>query len=129
MGKYDNINLDYNEVGILTSVCNKYKPGYQTFYVQALNPLNYKSNTVSTSSVSSSNIINAEKLKSGKINIGSNIRIEMPKEVARQFPTKFIPPGTRFIISFLGGDINKPVVVGRDYDAYDSESEQPNFEE
>lgn len=129
MSKYDNINLDYTEVGILTSVCNKYKPGYQTFYVQALNPLNYKSNTVSTTSVSSSNIINANKPKSGKINIGSNIRIEMPKEVARQFPTKFIPPGTRFIISFLGGDINKPVVVGRDYDGYDSESDQPDFEE
>ena len=42
----------------------------------------------------------------------------MPKEVVRNFPTKYIPPGTRFTISFLGGDINKPVVVGRDYDGY-----------
>lgn len=118
MSKYDNINLDYSEVGILTSVCNKYKPGYQTFYVQALNPLNYKSNTFSTTKVYSSNIINANKPSSGSINIGSNIRVELPKEVTRHFPTKFIPPGTRFIISFLGGDINKPVVVGRDYDGY-----------
>ena len=43
----------------------------------------------------------------------------MPKEVARNLPTKFIPPGTRFTIAFLGGDINKPVVTGRDYDGYE----------
>ena len=35
--------LGFTEVGILTSVCNKYEPGYQTFYVQALNPMNMKS--------------------------------------------------------------------------------------
>ena len=128
MSKYDNLNLDYTEVGILTSVCNKYKPGYQTFYVQALNPLNYKSNTVSTAHASTSNSINANKPKAGTINYGSNLRIELPKEVARQFPTKYIPPGTRFLISFLGGDINKPVVVGRDYDGYDNESDEPAIE-
>ena len=94
--------LGFTEVGILTSVCNKYEPGYQTFYVQALNP----------------NIINKNKLTTGSVQTGSNILIEMPKEVVRNFPTKYIPPGTRFTISFLGGDINKPVVVGRDYDGY-----------
>ena len=93
--------LGFTEVGILTSVCNKYEPGYQTFYVQALNPMNMKSPIKTTSKVRNPNIL-----------------IEMPKEVVRNFPTKYIPPGTRFTISFLGGDINKPVVVGRDYDGY-----------
>ena len=114
-------DLTYTEVGILTSPCNKYKPGYQTFYIQALNPMNLKSNTKQTVSVKNNNIINKKGITSGKIEVGSNILIEMPKEVARNFPTKFIPPGTRFIIFFLGGDINKPVVVGRDYDGYQQE--------
>ena len=114
-------DLTYTEVGILSSPCIKYKPGYQTFYIQALNPMNLKSNTKQTVPVKNNNIINKKGITSGKIEVGSNILIEMPKEVARNFPTKFIPPGTRFIISFLGGDINKPVVVGRDYDGYQQE--------
>ena len=110
--------LGFTEVGILTSVCNKYEPGYQTFYVQALNPMNMKSPIKTTSKVRNPNIINKNKLTTGSVQTGSNILIEMPKEVVRNFPTKYIPPGTRFTISFLGGDINKPVVVGRDYDGY-----------
>nr|DAF97774.1 MAG TPA: type VI secretion protein [Myoviridae sp. ctYA416] len=115
-----NGGLGYTEVAILTSVCNKYKPGYQTFYVQALNPMNMKSAVKVTSKVRNPNIINKTPLVTGSIETGSNILIEMPKEVVRNFPTKFIPPGTRFLVSFLGGDINKPVIVGRDYDGYEN---------
>nr|DAE82534.1 MAG TPA: type VI secretion system component [Caudoviricetes sp.] len=28
---------------------------------------------------------------------------------------KFIPPGTRFLVSFTSGDITKPVIVGREF--------------
>ena len=86
--------------------------------MQALNPMNMKSPIKTTSKVRNPNIINKNKLTTGSVQTGSNILIEMPKEVVRNFPTKYIPPGTRFTISFLGGDINKPVVVGRDYDGY-----------
>lgn len=119
-----NGNLDSCVVGILTSVCNKYEPGYQTFYIQALNPMNMKSAVKNITKVRNPNIINKDRFNTGSIESGSNIMIEMPKEVVRNFPTKFVPPGTRFIISFLGGDINKPMVVGRDYDGYDN-NQQP----
>lgn len=119
ISKYDKLDLSYTEVGILTSVCNKYEPGFQTFYLQSLNPMNMKANSIQEFPVNTSNIINKRPIKANKISIGSNIRIEMPKEVARNYPTKFIPPGTRFLISFLGGDPTKPVVVGRDYDGYE----------
>lgn len=116
-----NSGITTTEVGILTSVCNKYKPGYQTFYVQALNPMNMKSAVKTKTQVRNPNIINKEAISLGTVETGSNILIEMPKEVVRNFPTKFIPPGTRFLISFLGGDINKPIVVGRDYDGYENQ--------
>ncbi len=34
----------------------------------------------------------------------------------RNFPKKFIPIGTRFLVSYTGGDISKPVIVGREFD-------------
>ena len=110
MNEYNtNTDFQHTEIGILTSPCDKYKPGFQTFYLPSLNPINLKSNTKQT---------NKEPIKGGKIQVGSNILVEMPKEVARQYPYKYIPPGTRFIIGFPSGDITKPIVIGRDYDAY-----------
>ena len=49
----------------------------------------------------------------------SNLLLELPKEVARNYPKKFIPPGTRFLVAFIGGDLTKPVIIGRDYDGYE----------
>ena len=62
--------LGFTEVGILTSVCNKYEPGYQTFYVQALNPMNMKSPIKTTTKVQNPNIINKEKFSTGKVQTG-----------------------------------------------------------
>ena len=119
MNEYNtNTDFQHTEIGILTSPCDKYKPGFQTFYLPSLNPMNLKSNTKQTINVQPSNLVNKEPIKGGKIQVGSNIWVEMPKEVARQYPYKYIPPGTRFIIGFPSGDITKPIVIGRDYDAY-----------
>ena len=46
---------------------------------------------------------------------GSSIMLEVPKEVARWFQTKFIPPGTRFVCNFDGGDSTRLKLIGRDF--------------
>ena len=115
---YENVDLKYTEVAVLTSTCNKYHPGMQTFYLQSMNPMNTKSKDKSTVNIDNSNLQNKESTEASSLEYGSNIELEMPKEVARNFPTKFIPPGTRFLLSFIGGDLTKPVIVGRDYSGY-----------
>ena len=49
------------------------------------------------------------------MNTASTIMLEIPTDVARKYPVKFIPPGTRFIVTFNSGDITKPVIVGGEF--------------
>ena len=112
-----NSSVNNQIVAVLTSSCNKYTPGKQTFYLQSLNPFNAKANGVFTDTINTSNIKNADKINvTTSISCGSNIVLELPREVARSFPKKWIPAGTRFILSFIGGDVTKPIIVGREYD-------------
>jgi hypothetical protein len=41
------------------------------------------------------------------------IKLKLPVSVTRTYPTsKFIPAGTRFVVSFIGGDLSKdPVII------------------
>ena len=105
-------NQPYIEVAELTTTCNKYHPGKQTFYIPALNPMNSRPND--TTEVK-------ENINGSAISVtrASNLLLELPKEVARNYPKKFIPPGTRFLVCFIGGDLTKPVIIGRDYDGYE----------
>jgi len=114
---YSDIDLKYTEVAILMTTCNKYTPGTQTFYLQSLVPMKDKSNSIETEQVSASNLENKDisSITLSEVNTSSTIELEVPKEVTRNFPTKWIPPGTRFLVSFAGGNITKPQIVGRDY--------------
>lgn len=116
---FNDDNQQYIEIAELTTTCNKYHPGKQTFYIPALNPMNTRPNSVTTTQGAANNIDNAEEINANStIESCSNIVLELPKEIARNYPTKFIPPGTRFLICFIGGDLTKPVIIGREYDGY-----------
>jgi hypothetical protein len=43
----------------------------------------------------------------------ASIKLKLPVSVTRTYPgAKFIPAGTRFIVSFTGGDLSKdPIIV------------------
>jgi hypothetical protein len=58
--------------------------------------------------------MNKDPINIGKINTSSIIKIKLPREVTRDYPKKYIPVGTRFIVTFNSGDITKPVIVGRE---------------
>lgn len=110
---------EYNtdEIAVLLTTCNKYEPGFQTFRLQRLVGLKENSNDIITVDLNGSNLMNADtsNLPIGSISSSAVIRLEVPFEVSRRYPTKFIPPGTRFIVSFSSGDISKPVIVGGDF--------------
>lgn len=114
---YNQLDLKYTEVAILMTTCNKYTPGKQTFYLQSMVPMKDKSNTITSESNSGTALDNKETEDIGlsEANTSSTIILEVPREVTRNYPKKWIPPGTRFLINFSGGDITKPQIVGRDF--------------
>jgi len=110
-------SLTPTETAILLSTCDKYNPGTQVFKLQSVSGLNNNSSEMTTTKVSTSNLVNKDKssIKLTSVNKASVIKLELPKQIAMKYPTKFIPPGTRFILSFTSGDITKPVIVGADF--------------
>mgnify|MGYP007069502157 CR=1 FL=1 len=114
---YENLDLKYSEIAILMTTCNKYNPGTQTFYLQTLNPMQDKDTSSTTTPADASNIMNKDSSALGmtQINVASTIDLDLPKDIARWYPKKWIPPGTRFVVTFVGGDITKPQITGRDF--------------
>ena len=104
-------------VAILLTVCNKYEPGQQVFRLQSLVGLKENTNMVDKVSLSKANLLNADpsNVPIGSINTASVLRLEVPFEVSRRYPLKYIPPGTRFLVSFSSGDITKPIIVGGEF--------------
>jgi hypothetical protein len=106
-----------SEVAILMTTCNKYDPGVQTFKLQSLVGLEDSSTAIKTTTLNKSNLLNkdASGIPISTVSTSTTIQLEIPKDVTKNYPTKFIPPGTRFIVQFTSGDITKPVIVGREF--------------
>jgi hypothetical protein len=106
-----------SEVAILLTTCNKYIPGKQTFRLQSIVGLEENSDTQKTTNIGKANLLNkdASNIPISTANTSNVIDLDVPKEVTLNYPTKFIPPGTRFIVSFVSGDITKPIIVGREF--------------
>lgn len=109
--------FDSTEVAILLTTANKYTPGKHKFRLQSNVGLKENANDETTRSLNSGNLLNKNRssLPISKVTTSNVIELELPKEVTRNYPTKFIPPGTRFIVSYTSGDITKPVIVGREF--------------
>ncbi len=104
-------------IAILLTVCNKYEPGQQVFRLQSLVGLKENTNMIEKTTLSKSNLLNADpsNVPIGTINTASVVKLEVPFEVSRRYPLKYIPPGTRFLVSFSSGDITKPIIVGGEF--------------
>lgn len=104
------------EVAILIDdAVNKYHPGKQVFRLQSINGLQENDNSVQTVQISIPNLMNKNSVDLGQAKLTAVIELELPRDVTRNYPAKFIPAGTRFIVSFNSGDITKPVIVGREF--------------
>lgn len=120
----NNPNVQDTEIAILLTTCNKYEPGEQVFRMQSLTGLKDNTNNISRVSLSKTNILNKNigNLPLGDVGIASAIKLKVPVEVSRRYPLKFIPPGTRFIVSFTSSDITKPVIIGGEFYGNNSNS-------
>jgi len=105
---------------LLDDRVNKYNPGFQIFKLQSLCGLQPNSTVVTTQYLDTSNLMNKypEQLGIYPIQKMACVRLWLPINVSRTYPhAKFIPVGTRFIVSFLGGDLSKlPVIIRGEWD-------------
>ena len=107
----NNLDTRYTEIAELVYVTNKYYPGVQEFRIKSLV-------TGDKDAILYNNKRNLTNKDSNMIGIStttesSTIKINLPKQHTINYPKKFIPPGTRFIVNFVGGDITKPQIIGR----------------
>lgn len=102
---------------LLDDFVDKYNPGIQVFKLQSISGLQNNDRTITTEGVSIPNLMNKNKdIGLSKIQTSSVIKLQLPREVTRNFPYKFIPKGTRFTVTFDSGDITKPRIIGREFD-------------
>ena len=118
MDRDNDIDMQTTEVAVLLDdYVDKYNPGIQTFKLQSVVGLQENSRAVTTQYNNVPNLMNKDKdIGLTRVKKAPVIKLELPREICRNFPTKYIPVGTRFIVSFNSSDITKPVIIGREYD-------------
>ena len=110
-------NSKTTRIAVSLDTFDKYMPGKQNFFIAACTPTKTKTKQFMQANSNLGNVLNKNK---GSLNaklpqLGSAIELEVPKDVTRWFEIKFIPAGTRFLVSFDGGNITRPRIIGRDY--------------
>lgn len=107
-------------VARLLNNVNKYKPGSADFSIPTI--MNDSGTLVQPQTVrnDTSKLLNSDKTSIGvsTSTLTKSIKIAIPLEVVYFYPEKIIPAGTIFYVMFVGNDINKPVIVGRDINGY-----------
>lgn len=96
------------EKATLMKDINKYYPGEAPFYIPAVIPYSTKA-TVTTNTSKSAN---KGKYKTNSISSEACITMRVPKDIVRDYKSKIIPSGTEFYVAFIGGDMNKPRIIG-----------------
>lgn len=101
---------------LLDDSVNKYHPGEQVFRLQSINGTQENSTDIITEDIRVPNLMNKDgNVPFSKANYTAVVKLQLPRDVTRNYPLKFIPAGTRFIVSFTSGDLTKPVIVGREF--------------
>ena len=106
-----------SQIAILQTVTNKYNPGKQVFKLQAITGTKDNSMEIKTNTISKANFMNADvsALPISDVNKSCCIKLEIPKHLTANYPTKYIPQGTRFVVDFQNGDISKPIITGCEF--------------
>lgn len=99
---------------------NKYKPGKADFSIP--NIMNDSGEIIQSQTIrnDTSGLVNKDKSSVGisSSTVTKSIKISIPIEIVYFYPTKVVPKGTVFFVMFVGGDINKPIIIGRDISGY-----------
>lgn len=117
MSQEINAQTNTDDVAILLDdYVNKYRGGFYVFKLQSLCGLQPDSRVITTQKVNYTNLMNKNKdlLVNYEINKAACIRLFLPISITRTYPhAKFIPSGTKFAVSFVGGDLSKPPTIIR----------------
>lgn len=120
MDFYNKSNMTYSEIAIALEDFTYGEDVKMT--IPVLLPLvNYKDEPISTTEyISNKNILNKDKdnLKVGKVTVNNYITLTVPKDLCPCFGIdnecehKGLK-GQKFIVNFIGGNINKPIIYRR----------------
>lgn len=100
------------EVAILQENISATNPHTASFTIPALMTENYKGKKY----VNNYNVINKNKTGTPSIStitIDNTVTLQVPKEYTKWYGSLIIPKGTKFIVAFVGGDINSMRIIGR----------------
>ena len=110
---YGNLNNFRQEIAVLQETINKYSPpDGAKFVIPAL--MGNLGSTDKTVPNKSNNIINKNNnLGITKTTTSNYVTLAVPKEYVINYPEKYVPEGTMFIVGFIGGDITSAKIIGR----------------
>jgi hypothetical protein len=116
MKDYSNYNFVHE--AILYECVDKYEEQglKHPFWIKALVPL--ETDQGHTININKANIYNKDKswLSTYTMRSEKTIDLCIPKYLMLDFPKKYIPKGTRFLVAFVGGNLNDPQIIGRCYE-------------
>lgn len=106
------------DIAILLEEVNKYGDGFAIFRLQSNTGLQPNTPVLTKQTLDLTNLMNADNnFTTFPVTKAACIKIKLPRAIRRQFRTKFIPPGTRFICNFTNNDLSKPIIIGIEYEA------------
>ena len=118
------INTSYfrTEIAILQEDINSQSPGIHKFKI----PILSTEDTVGTVYTPMNNRANKNILKStvAKTVFDNTINLRVPKEHTVFYGADIIPKGTRFIVTFVGGNVNDIKIIGRYDNIEDMEADK-----
>lgn len=109
-----NVNSNTEIAVLMDDYVNKFHPGEQLFKLQLTGAMQANNRAVYRNTPSIPNLMNkeTENIQFGEVQRTAVVKLALPREVTRDYPKKYIPVGTRFIVTFISGDITKPQIVG-----------------
>lgn len=118
---YVDINNLRTEIAILQEDVDARNPGTAKFII----PVIMTSDALGNISIANRNIINYKNgnLTGSTVNMQNTIELYIPTEYTYFCNTDIIPSGTRFIVAFIGGNVNDIKIIGR-YDYIDGRDKQ-----
>ena len=114
----DYSDYNYTHEAILYEVVDKYEEGdpKHPFFIKALVPLEKEAGQ--TININKANIYNKDRNWLATYSMTSEITIDLiiPRFIKMDYPDKYIPKGTKFLVTFIGGNLNNCQIIGRCYE-------------
>ena len=96
------------EIAILQEDVKASNPGTAKFKIPII-----MTDMVIGQTVISNTILSKSNLRNTSVNISNTVDLFIPTEYTYFYGTDIVPKGTRFIVAFIGGNVNDIKIIGR----------------